>query len=298
METYRPIPEIEPHMDQLENRPSPPPEAVEAPPSAAELPPAKERPNVELDFDQLEPGSRLDGATGSYEFTAVSPLLKEEGSLLECRVTDESGKEFFLHNKNAEQQVLASLIGEHLLPPVEGHQPLVSYPEMRLETINGQDTALMEFFADHEELDPEANELTPEQKAHLNTVNLWLGNSDFKEDHVLVDSATKHHGLIDFDRAFDFNNRDRLSDTAFKMPFLDDGVPAAAYQAELARLQALGPDDQAALLERAVDRGVNPERVQKLLDQLFARRGAVAEELQTVQDLHAAQKKLDEEMFG
>ena len=282
------------------------PEAEAAPETGAMAQPEQEpaeRPNVELDPEAVAVGARFAGASGEYEFTHVSELLKEENSLLECRVRDQAGQEFFMHNKHAQEQVLAQVMGEYFMESKAPEMFNFQYPEMRLETINGQDVALMEYFDHHRDLEDDSEDerqMTPEQKAYLNTVNLWLGNSDFKEDHILVDAENPgEFALIDFDRAFDSGNPEFIADCARRLPFLGEGeVPPAAYREFLNRLNELGDEDRQKIIQRAVDSGVDPAKAAKLVNKAFARRGALSDELQTIHDLRREQERIEREMFG
>jgi len=245
-----------------------------------------ERHDVMLDLEGLKIGDRLEGSTGAYEFSHVSDLLEENGSLLECRVKDVEGREFFVHNKRAETQVLAGVVGESVLSTDDAGK--IVYPEMRLEKINGSDVVLMEWFEGYRESREHESGLTPEQKAHLVVTNLWMANVDFRPEHVLMDDRSGKVGLIDLERAFGFSDPHRLAEGAFKMPFLDDGIPDEVYRRELERLDRLGEEDARSMVARAVAKGVTPERATTVVDALFARRDAVASELRSLLDLRAA----------
>lgn len=238
------------------------------------------RHDVALDIKNLKVGDHLEGSTGVYEFVSLSDLFESNGSLLECRVKDPNGREFFVHNKNAETQALAAAIGRSLLSPEETGS--ITYPEIRLETINGSDVVLMEWFDGFRESGERDQALTPKQKAHLVVTNLWMANVDFRPEHVLVDDRTGKIGLIDLERAFRFNDPRRLDESAFKMPFLEDGVMEEEYSREIDGLGRLGPDERDAMIAKAVGAGVAQERAEKVVNELFERRGVVASELGTM----------------
>lgn len=249
---------------------------------------------VSLDMDTLARGSRFSGATGEYEFEKVSKF-----GLLESVVRDEQKKEFFVTTKMARGQALASLIGG-FVAGTAGQMDALHFPEIRLENINGKPVALMEFFKGYEEVPYNESEKTPllsdDEKAFLSVLNVWIGNWDFKADHVLVspDKSSRAIGLIDLEKSFDFDNPKRLEDTAFRDPFLGKGaVPGELISKYEVLIESLDISDRNEIVKKAVASGFEPNEIISIVMKLMKRRVEVKDDIERVKGIKKAQDKLD-----
>jgi hypothetical protein len=242
-----------------------------------------ERSDVEL--GEIYQGQKFAGATGKYEVVEI----EEELGLLGSVVRDETGKEFFITPKRAKEQSLASLIGDYL---TFGNERLkrLHFPEIRLENINGETVALMEYFRGYEELPFERNpkeDFSEDEKAFLQVYNLWIGNWDYKYDHLLVsqDEKDKAIGLIDLEWSFDFKNRKRLETTADKSIFLGDVAPEKIDE-YLKKIETLDIADRNKMIKYAVASGFAPDEVIKNILQLFERRDVVRVEEENMEEIY------------
>lgn len=249
----------------------------------------KEKLLISLNLEQIQKGDSFYGSTGEYTFTEPpDPDIGFLGSI----VRDQEGKYFFLHPKHAEIQALASSIGQRIIDRYPEFS-CFRFPEIRLENLNGNMIALMEYFGHHKELEDE-NILSADEKAFLIVLNLWMGNWDFKEDHIFVDETQPHEfGFIDLEKSFDFDNPEYLEEMARLMPFLDDGIPLKTYQKYVDSIEDLTASDKKALLREATEVGVDPKKTTSVIDALSKRKTVLADELEAVLAIHTNLKRLE-----
>lgn len=249
---------------------------------------------VSLDMDTLARGSRFSGATGEYEFEKVS-----RSGLLESIVRDGQNKEFFVTTKMAREQALASLVGGFVAGRA-GQMDALRFPEIRLEHINGKTVALMEFFRGYEEVPYDESEKTPllseDEKAFLSVLNIWMGNWDFKADHVLVspDKSSRVIGLIDLEKSFDFDNPKRLQKTADREPFVGRGAVSDEKIVRYTDLIAgLDIRDRNEIVKKAIASGFASDEIIGIVINLMKRRTEVKDDIERVSAMKEAQDKLD-----
>lgn len=242
-----------------------------------------EQHNIIIDIDKHPTG--FQGATGNYNFVEFSSIL------LDSIVEDENGVKFFVSTKKPEEQSLASLIGDYLSRKDPSLLRL-HFPQIRLEQINKEVVALVEYFEGYKELThkyeqrtKELNFFTDEEKAFLQVYNLWIGNWDFKFDHVLFKEGNKGQanggsiGLIDLEMSFDFDNPKRLKETLRKSIFLEENIPEEKENKYIEIIKNLDVKDRNSIIKQAVESGFEPEKTISVLFQLLERRNIVKSEL-------------------
>lgn len=177
----------------------------------------KEFEHYNVEFSPQSTPLFFDGFTGRYTFIKYYPIL------IDSIVEDEEGNRFFVTPTNPNVQAFVSLLGRHLVEISEGLER-VKFPEIRLERINGEILALVEYLngrglsKDKETRKREVRKLTSREKAFLEIFNLWIGNWDFKPEHVLYSESSI--GVIDFEKAFDYGKKNLREEIIWRYPFL------------------------------------------------------------------------------
>jgi len=121
--------------------------------------------------------------------------------------------------------------------------------------------------------------------------NLWIGNWDFKPEHIFVskDHRNLAVGLIDLEMSFDFKNPKRLEEVGRKSPFLGkNGKPKSKINKYFDFIENLSLSDRNAIINLAVSSGFKPQETIGLVLALFKRRDIIEEELATVESLYQA----------
>lgn len=265
--------------------------------------------NISIDIDN--PPTFFTGITGKYTFKKFS---KE---ILDSIVRDEKGDTFFITPKRAERQAMSALLGNYLASKCSTLSRL-KFPEIRLEQINNQTVALMEYFDNYKELDYYTNDSQKEldifsdnEKAFLEIYNLWIGNWDFKHEHVLVSEGSPNNnkfetiafgifqklfqkknnntsiGLIDLEMSFDSTREDRINQTVLKSVFLSEDMSEKTKNYILEIIQNLTTSDRNNIIKYAVDSGFKPEETIDIVFDLFKRRNDLSEEIANVRKIYS-----------
>lgn len=248
----------------------------------------------DVKFDPDNPPDYFQGVTGRYKFIDYSKLLYY--SIL----SDDTGREFFVTTKKPERQALACIIGRYLCKD-KPYLARLKFPEIRLEKINGKTVALVEYFDGYNELgrDKEEREIpeqlnffTDEEKAFLEIYNIWIGNWDFKYDHVLVSSEKNSVGLIDLEMSFDFGRRNRIDKIVARSIFLGEEISDETKKKIIKIISDLDTSDWNTIIKYAVESGFKPNETIQVVSELYNRRESLDEEVQTIRALYKARKKL------
>jgi hypothetical protein len=238
-----------------------------------------------------QPVAKFLGSTGlSYEVVSKPGFSDgKSGMMLDFVVADGQGKEAFVTSKNPREQAFASSLGSFLA----SKDPALSrlhFPGIKTEEFNGKPIALVDFFDDHhlkfgKEADKLAQDLTQPERDFLTVFNVFVGNWDFKAEHVLMPKGPEGKvGLIDFEKSFDFSNPNRLQETKRKTPTIGAHTPEGVNHF-VRMLEDLSPQDWAEVQALSQQSGFSPQEASQLIGQLSSRVAQVSEEISSLKAL-------------
>ncbi len=260
----------------------------------------------EIILDIENPPQVFQGVTGKYKIEKFSEII------LDSIVSDEEGRKFFLTPKMSERQAMSSLLGNYL---IDNNPELkrLHFPEIRLEQINNEVVAFMEYFDDYHEISWEDEKkkkeikiFSEEEKAFMEIYNLWIGNWDFKNCHVMYSKCCAKNnfiidffkrkrgdiGLIDLEKSFDFYNKRRIDQTVLKSVFLDSKISEESNKNILTLINKLNIMDRNKIIKFAVDSGFEPEETINIIFELFKRREKLEDEVKYIRKLYLDRKNI------
>lgn len=247
---------------------------------------------IDLDVQQARVGTGFKGATGKYKFLERPVEIYLHDSIVE----NEEGQRFYVSEKMAREQLLASLIGNCLVSKNRRLGKL-HFPKILLENINERPIALVEYFP-QEKFEPAYSKdiakrgftcFSEDEKAFLQIFNLWIGNWDFKTEHIFVSKDRRNLvvGLIDLEKSFDFKYPDRLEQISRKSPFLGiTSVSETKIEEYLGFFRGLSLHERNEIIKLAVSSGFETQETIEIVLALFRRKDIIREELTTVEKLY------------
>jgi len=227
------------------------------------------------------------GSTGKYTFDFF-PLINNYSI-----VKNENNERFYLTSKAPAIQSITSLIGKYLVNK-NPELSRINFPEIKLEKINNEDFALVEFFENYKELsrDPQENIeekkfFTDKEKAFLQVYNLWIGNWDFKDEHVLYNKEGDGSiALIDFEKSFSYGNLDFV---AGRSTFLNTQINPEDELNYINFIKSLDGADKNIFIKYAIDSGFEKEWAVETISRLFKKRDSIQENLDEVKEIYKTQ---------